>query len=116
MKVRLFVFSILLAAGFLMMGAGLRYPAAAADPEGSVATPRSLYIRNCARCHGSDGRAQTKLGIALGADDLTAPEVKAMAPERIARVISRGRMDMPAFGKKLRASEIASLARYIRSL
>jgi len=81
-----------------------------------LVSPYSLYVQNCARCHGSNGKAQTKLGRSLGAEDLTSSDVKEMSAERIARAITRGRGDMPAFGKKLNAKQIASIAQYVRSL
>ena len=87
-----------------------------AGGSGLAASPRSLFLQNCARCHGADGKAQTKLGRKLEADDLTTSEVKEMSAERIARFITRGRLDMPAFGKKLTTRQITSIARYVRTL
>ena len=82
----------------------------------AAASPRSLFIQNCARCHGSDGRANTPRGRRLGAADLTASDVKEKSPARIIRTITNGRADMPAFGKRLTPQQIASLADYVRSL
>ena len=77
---------------------------------------RALYVQNCARCHGSDGRSQTKLGIKLEASDLTGEKVQSFSSEKITRVIRNGRPDMPPFGRKLSAAQIAALTAYVRSL
>jgi len=53
-----------------------------------------LYLQNCARCHGADGKAQTALGKRLQADDLTASSA---STARIIRTITNGRGDMPSF-------------------
>lgn len=83
---------------------------------GEMASPRSLFIQNCARCHGSNGKAQTALGRKLEAADLTSADVKGMSSARITRAIKNGRPNMPAFGKKLTTQQIASIVRYVRTL
>lgn len=85
---------------------------AAAETENPTA-PRDLYIRNCARCHGADGKSQNELGQTLEATDLT---VRKASTKRAVAVITKGAGAMPGFGKKLKKSEIAALAKYIRSL
>lgn len=86
------------------------------EPPGRIVLQRSLYIQNCARCHGENGKAQTKLGESLGADDLTDSGVKRMSTAKIARIVADGRGDMPEFRKKLTSKQIASIARYVRKL
>jgi cytochrome c6 len=76
-------------------------------------SPRSLYVQNCARCHGSNGKGQTVLGKRLEADDLTASTA---STAKITRVITSGRGKMPAFRKKLTSAQIESLAGYVHSL
>jgi mono/diheme cytochrome c family protein len=82
----------------------------------SVSSPRSLYIQNCARCHGADGRAETRLGKKLEAADLTSDDIKSMSTAKITRAITNGRADMPAFRRKLTRQQIAQVADYVRSL
>ena len=86
-------------------------PASAASSE--VVSPRTLYVQNCARCHGSDGRSHTTIGQQLDATDLTSLSKSSAS---IARTIKNGRGDMPGFGKKLTAKQISSIAGYVRSL
>ena len=86
--------------------------ASAATSDG-LASPRTLFIQNCARCHGANGKAQTALGLKLEADDLTASTA---STAKIIRTITNGRGDMPSFRKKLNSKQIASLAAYVRSL
>lgn len=78
-----------------------------------AASPRSLYVQNCARCHGSDGKAQTSLGKKLEADDLT---TSTASKDKIIRTVTNGRGDMPSFKRKLSKAQIASIAGYVRSL
>jgi len=80
------------------------------------ASGRTLYIQNCSRCHGSNGRAQTALGRKLEAADLTSDDVQDMDDAKMIRVIKNGRTGMPGFGKKLNAAQIASIANYVRGL
>lgn len=89
-------------------------PVAAGSPE--MNSPRTLYVQNCSKCHGADGKGDTPKGRELDADDLTSRKVKGKSTPSISRTIKNGKGDMPGFGKKLTASEIASIAAYVRSL
>ena len=77
-------------------------------------SPRSLYVQNCANCHGADGRADTAKGRELDADDLTTAKVQNMSTAKIIRVITNGKGDMPALGRKLTPAQIRSIAGYVR--
>jgi mono/diheme cytochrome c family protein len=37
---------------------------------------KALYEKSCAKCHGSDGRGDTKMGRKLGAKDYSDPKVQ----------------------------------------
>lgn len=77
---------------------------------------KTLYVNNCARCHGADGKSETQLGRLYGAPDLTARNVKRTSRKRTANIIKNGGGSMPAFGKKMTAAEINSLVGYIKAL
>jgi len=79
----------------------------------SEASPRSLYVQNCARCHGSNGKAQTALGRKLEADDLT---TSTAGDAKIVRMITNGRGKMPGFKRKLTSAQISSIAGYVKGL
>jgi len=81
-----------------------------------MTSPRSLYIQNCARCHGSNGKAQTREGRRLEADDLTTSDAKDISDAKLRRIITNGRGKMPAFGKRLNSSQITQIMGYVRSL
>ena len=50
----------------------LTVPAAAAF----AGDAKVLYEKDCAKCHGSDGKRETKMGKKLGAKDYTDPKVQ----------------------------------------
>jgi mono/diheme cytochrome c family protein len=93
--------------------AGFRWAETKADTESD--TPRSLYITNCARCHGADGAGQTTLGKKLEAPNLR-ESAREMSTGKITRIITNGKSEMPSFKKKLSKAQISSLASYIRKL
>ena len=43
----------------------------------SAADVTENYEKHCAKCHGPDGKGQTKMGIKAGAKDFTDPKVQA---------------------------------------
>lgn len=76
-----------------------------------------LYSRNCAKCHGKDGRAKGFKAKAVGARNLTDGQWQnRVTDERIFNSINNGKGKMPAYGKKLSEAEINSLVNYVRSL
>ena len=88
--------------------------AAATTTVSSInASPRSLYVQYCSKCHGSDGRAQTAKGIEMEADDLTTSNA---STDKIIRVITNGKAKMPSFKKKMTTAQIKSLAGYVHSM
>ncbi|HYG81838.1 MAG TPA: c-type cytochrome [Pyrinomonadaceae bacterium] len=97
-------------------------PADAKEPPQKSASRRqapakALFARNCATCHGSDGRGETVAGKISGAPDLADRKWQESVNEkRMAASITRGRGSMPSFEEKLSQSEIASLVSHVRSL
>lgn len=83
----------------------------------SAGSAAELYSKNCASCHGKDGRAKTIKGKLKHARDLTDSTWQSrVSDERIFNSISNGKGKMPAYGKKLNEQEIDSLASYVRAL
>jgi len=54
--------------------AGLMALPALTSPAGDV---KALYEKSCMKCHGADGKGNTKMGRKLGAKDYTDPAVLA---------------------------------------
>jgi mono/diheme cytochrome c family protein len=78
-----------------------------------------LFRDNCARCHGSDGRGDTPLGRTYNTPDFSDAEwwqkhSSITGKSSLAAIVSQGKGGMPAFGKKLRRSEINLLVKYVR--
>src|ERR1043166_727321 len=79
--------------------------------------PAVTYRKNCATCHGNDGRSKTVKGKLKHARDLTDPRWQDDATdERIFNSIENGRGRMPAFKRKLTNEQIESLVSYVRGL
>jgi mono/diheme cytochrome c family protein len=79
--------------------------------------PAVTYAKNCATCHGKDGRSKTFKGKHKGTRDLTDAQWQAdVTDERVFNSISNGKGKMPAFRKKLTTEQIESLVAYVRGL
>jgi cytochrome c6 len=109
-KIKLALVAAFALAGALVVLVHSAPTASAASDD--AASPRTLYVQNCARCHGSNGKAETALGKKLDAADLTGGRSVA----GISRVVRSGKGKMPAFGKRLSAKQIADIAGYVHSL
>jgi len=86
------------------------------------ADPKTNWTNNCMQCHGLDGSANTSMGKALSARDLTSAQIQSSFTDAQAAaaikdgVIRDGITKMIAFGSKLSDDEIKALVAYVRTL
>ena len=86
------------------------------------ADPKTNWMNNCMQCHGPDGSANTSMGKALNAKDLTNAQIQSTFTDAEAAaaikdgVTKDGMARMIAFGGKLSDDEIKALVAYIRTL
>ena len=50
----------------------------------SAADAKAIYDKDCAKCHGADGKGATKMGKKLGAKDYSDPKVLAEMQDAVA--------------------------------
>lgn len=88
---------------------------------GHAAPVTENWENHCTKCHGDDGKGQTKVGKKLQLKDYTDAKVQAeMKDEEMIKVISGGITDkagkekMKAYKDELSADEIKDLVAYIR--
>ena len=108
-------FAFVLALALIAMAQPLKLETTAAHE--SAVGAAELFSRNCAKCHGKEGRAKGFKAKTTGTRNLTDPQWQdRVSDERIFNSINNGKGRMPAFGKKLSEAEIESLAQYVRGL
>jgi mono/diheme cytochrome c family protein len=91
-------------------------PSSAAN-ESLVVPDSNAYSKQCAECHGKDGRGNTFRGKHTHARDLTDAQWQdQVSDERIYNSISKGKGKMPGFAKKLSDADIESLVTFVRNL
>jgi len=74
--------------------------------------PSDEFIQYCAKCHGEDGKAQTARGKQLKARDFTDQEFQSDESDAdLIESVTKGKDDMPPFGKKLSKEQIESLVK-----
>lgn len=115
------VLKLAVLSAFLIVGIFLFYPQTQTVMsksenlvESDRKSSRNLYLNNCARCHGADGRSNTAQGRKTGATDLTSRKVQKMSRKKIVRIIKYGDNEMPSFGRKLTKKEMNSIANYVK--
>lgn len=88
---------------------------------GHSAPASENWENHCTKCHGDDGRGQTKAGKKLQLKDYTSAKVQAeMTDEEMTKVIGEGVNDkagkekMKAYKSELSADEIKDLVAYVR--
>lgn len=85
------------------------------SPE-QLARTKTLFNETCSRCHGEDGRSETREGKILEAPNFTDENFwkEEKGDERFINSVTNGKDGMPAFGKKLSKEEISALVVYVR--
>ncbi len=86
-----------------------------------AADAKAIWEKDCAKCHGVDGKGDTKMGKKVEVKDLTDPKVQAeLKDEKMAKAIKEGVKDgdktrMKAFSD-LSDDEVKALVAPVRSL
>lgn|GEM_PF-1830680 len=97
--------------------------AAAPDKKGRAAQVergRTIYMQNCARCHGATGRSDTDQGELYGASKLADAawwKSERINDRRLTASITNGKKGgMPAYGKKLSKGDITAVVAFVHTL
>src|SRR5437762_9191335 len=94
---------------------------AASALSASAADAKAAYEKDCAKCHGADGKGDTKMGKKLGAKDYSDAKVQAeMKDDQACKAIKEGLKDKggktlmkPAEG--LADADIQGMVAYMRT-
>ena len=80
--------------------------------------PAVIYARNCARCHGNDGRGDAEIRKTMpNVRDFHDPAFLARASsDAIVSVVMAGKGQMPAFASSLSLPKMQALSGYVRRL
>ena len=90
-------------------------PAATATPD-PLATARANYAKNCEGCHGPNGEGGL---VKVDNKQIKVPSLKAEhaikhTDDKIAKMITNGEEEMPAFKDKMSQQEIRDMVRFVR--
>jgi cytochrome c553 len=104
------------------MGAlALALALAVAGGSAAAAEVGANWEKHCVKCHGKDGKGNTKMGRQSGAKDYTDPKVQAaMKDENALKVVKegiveKGKKKMDPYGDKLSDDEIKALIAHMRT-
>jgi mono/diheme cytochrome c family protein len=109
-------------ASFLFAISTLAFVPAAARAQGTDPATAQLWEAKCSKCHGIDGKAQTKAGAKWKIDDFTTAKwQKEMGDAEVRKTVlgglrtKKGQVKMPSFKDKLTDDQITALIGYVRA-
>ena len=79
---------------------------------------KAVYDKNCASCHGNDGKGNAAMTKVFGekALNIATKETGEKKDEELLKVVTEGKGKMPAAGKNLSKQEQKQVLEHVRSL
>ena len=105
----------------MIKGAGILVVCVAAAASVSAADVKQNWEKHCLKCHGADGKGNTKMGKQSGVKDYTDPKVQAEIKDENALkiikegIVEKGKKRMDPYGDKLTEQEMKELIAYMRA-
>ncbi len=88
-----------------------------------AADAKEIFEKECAKCHGTDGKGKTKMGEKLGVKDYSDPKVQdEMKDADMVKAIKQGVKEKDTDKTRMKAfsdlsdDEVNALVKYVRSL
>jgi mono/diheme cytochrome c family protein len=91
-------------------------PAAAEGEERNVVRGKTLFMKYCTGCHGSEGRGDGYKLLGPDPANLARPEMKKKSDADLLRTIHTGKPNMPAWNVRLSKEESRDVLAYIRTM
>ena len=97
----------------VLLGALVWVASAGAD---DLELGRQVYAKNCASCHGTDGKGNTKVEKMLKARIPPLANAATKADAGLLKLVSEGKKPMPAFATRLSKDELEAVVHFVKGL
>ncbi|MCC6139700.1 MAG: c-type cytochrome [Nitrospira sp.] len=100
----------------LLVGTPVKGQAESKAKPGDAARGKTLFVRNCAGCHGAAGEGDGYRLLGPDPANLTAPATKKKSDAELLKTIHNGKPNMPAWKRNLSESQSRDVLAYVRTL
>lgn len=100
----------------LLFGAPVKGQAEATAKPGDAVRGKTLFVRNCAGCHGAAGGGDGYRLLGPDPANLTSPSISRKSDADLLKTIHNGKPNMPAWKGNLSESQSRDVLAYVRTL
>ena len=100
----------------LLFGTAAHGQAEPKAQSGDVARGKTLFVRNCAGCHGTEGKGDGYRLLGPDPANLTAPSTAKKSDADLLKTIHNGKPNMPAWKAQLSEEQSRDVLAYVRTL
>jgi len=100
----------------LLFGTPVKGQAEPKAKPGDAARGKTLFVRNCAGCHGPEGGGDGYRLLGQDPANLTAPSTGKKSDAELLKTIHNGKPNMPAWKGNLSESQSRDVLAYVRTL
>lgn len=100
----------------LLFGMPVKGQAEPKVPRGDSARGKTLFVRNCAGCHGAAGGGDGYRLLGPDPANLTSPSTSRKSDAELLKTIHNGKPNMPAWKGNLSESQSRDVLAYVRTL